>query len=298
MITDDELSKVEKDVVIQSLVDDPVKIIIKDLDGKSGSKIRPLEIAEKFIQVIDIKYFLIDPDVSSMSPFDGKKIRLEFYFNHMGLFFESEVIGFSKGYIIPFAESFYRIHKTEEKKSQQFYGTISFKTSDNKKTSIMCVPGKGYELFDLPSLHETPEDSTGVYDMLLADYPHHNAADEEMLFLLSASKYLTDDIELSVEPVEGTFYPLEIIYADDKRIVFGTHNEKNYIGLSRDYDFTLFINLALNSMIKRRINAKVNVEYKFDSAETGSCIYVCSFVDMKMEDRRYLYEHTTGILLG
>ena len=302
MITDKELSRCERDVVLQSMAEDMVDVTVKSKEFGAGYAMFPVAVNACNLRIENENELIIDISLKrSLEPFMETEVTVQFYFNHMGLCFDSVLKAHPEGYCIKIPNSVRRLEKPAEKKSWNFYGDISFTDENNRRTSVSCIPCSGYTLFDIPSWASVPDDireqTQEVSSQILQDYAIMRLSAGDTLFLINASRYVTENLVRDVEYVEGTFKPLEIIYIDDERIVLGTRDAVHPINIGSDYELNMYALLGSNSRIKRRLSVNIMVEYEYSSSVNGSCVFVCRFTSMQAEDRRYLYEKTAGSLL-
>lgn len=302
MITDNELSKIEREIVIQSLVDNPVNITCKAIDKTTSFAAFPVAINAVNLNVIDQGIIIIDEKVKGVISLINQRVRVEFYFNHLGLYFDSVIKNISNGTAIVIPSSILRIQKQIEKKNSELTAKISFLSQNNKKTEIQCYSDEKYSLFNIPSWSSVEEDILDncdlVYNQILQDYSIMGLKSGDGFFAINASRYLNLPFNQLYEPIEDSFKPLDIIYIDDERIILATHNKNHPINLASDYSMTIYSSLASNSRIKRKINVNIIVEYEYNSAVNESCCFFCRYTAIKPEDTRYIYEKIAGKIMG
>ena len=304
MITDKELSKVEREVVLQSIKKEMINITIKSREENNKFAVFPIALSAASLSIENNDTIIIKRNLKkTVEPFLDKIIRVEFYFNHMGLYFDSCMTESFRGYCISVPKSVFRMQKSVEKTSYNFYGSISYKDERGCETLINCVPQDFYALFESPSWIDISEEKTPdakiIFDQIMNDYSFMSLNCGDSMFIINICRYALEDASYSVEPVEGAFKPLDIIYIDDERVVLASREAKNApLNIGADYDLIMYSSIGSNSRLKRRIRVNIGIEYEFKSAVNGSCCFVGHYRTIKAEDHRYLYEKTVGKILA
>ena len=174
-----ELTRIERELVLQYLRDDNVPLTVTleekpeqaeaslvdsktDVPGKEkrvpASAVFPVAIPSSQIDVLKQGIILLKNPARTVQPFLGKQVRVQFYFNHLGLYFITEMKEFSQGLAIVVPSSIKRIPDVVTSSEYDFSGTVSFKT-EKSTVSIDCIPLNNYQIFVSPKWADIPEAS-------------------------------------------------------------------------------------------------------------------------------------------
>ncbi|MBO4404769.1 MAG: hypothetical protein J5780_05495 [Treponema sp.] len=321
MAESSELTKIERELVLQYLRDDnvPLTVTLEEKPEKPeaslvenkadsseenripASAVFPVAIKSEQIRVLDQGIILLKNSARSVLPFLGKKVRVQFYFNHVGLYFVTEMKEYSKGLAIVVPLSIKRIKTASLKNEYDFTAVISYKDRKGSDVKINCVPSLDFPLFVVPVWAQIKEESRKKAKELLERYvvqvkDKAACAVGNGVHLLSVVRFLTEENAAVTAEVDNLVPPLKVLYVDDKRIVLAGGKEAAFIQEGEPYSLEMSFMLASNRLIKRTINVDVTLEsvYEYSEGRSEKC-YSCLFKDMKMEDLRYLYERISGV---
>ena len=319
-----ELTRIERELVLQYLRDDNVPLTVTleekpekaetsmvdsrtDVPGKEKrvpvSAIFPVAISSGQIDVLKQGIILLKNPARTVQPFLGKQVRVQFYFNHLGLYFVTEMKEFSQGLAIVVPSSIKRIPDAVSKSDFDFSGTVSYVT-ENSTVNLDCIPLAGYRIFTPSKWNEIPESNQHEAKSLLERYVSEVKSGEASpigngLHLLSIVKYLTEKNVIQVESVEGRAMPFNVIYADDKRVVLAGGKGTENLVEGTSYNLNLVFVLAENRLLKRNVSIVCSVEniYRNENSPDLKCISL-RYDGLKEEDYRFLYERITGKKYG
>lgn len=313
-----ELTKIERELVLQYLRDDnvPLTVTLEDkpeqIEGElnsdktdfiseeekiSPSAVFPVAIPTAQMEVLDQGIILLKKSVRSFNEFLNKKIKVQFYFNHLGLFFTSVMKEYSKGLAIVIPSSIYRIPDLIQKKNFDFIAELSFNSNNDNKIKYDCFPRDNYRFFTNPRWNEIEIEKQVLAKSLLEEYVSEIKKSEEKTFdnglhLISVVRFLTEtNYNYNLQAVEGRVEPLEIIYTDNTKIVLSSF-KKDKLSNGCNYDLCFSFSIPENKNFKRIIELKASVVnvYSYEERET----YVLRFDEVKEEDNRFLYERING----
>lgn len=322
MAENNELTGIERELVLQYLRDDnvPVTVTLEEKPEKTEtdfadkktrlpekndriplSAVFPVAIKAEQMKVLDQGIILLKDNAKMADTFLDKTVRVQFYFNRLGLYFITTMKSYSKGLAIVVPKSIRRITDNASKNEYALSAVISFESDDKQKVSIDCISSEKYNLFAQPKWGDIDLDKQHKAKSYLEKFVAEAKTGAGLpigngVHLFPVCRYLTD---LNAAPVplsvEGRNTPLEIIYFDDKKAVLASRNKEDVLSLESEYSLSFTFTLEKNKILKRNVNVDCTVVNKYISQdeENVSC-YVCSFNNVKEEDVRFLYERATG----
>src|SRR5574344_1760540 len=322
MAEEKELTGIERELVLQYLRDDNVPLTVtleeKPLqtetevtddkarvpDSKErvpASAVFPVAIRSQQMTVLNQGIILLKNDVTTVQQVLGKTVRVQFYFNHLGLYFITTMKECSQGLAIVVPSSIKRVVDNPFKQEYELTATISFVSNDKSVVKIECVPSPRYQLFVQPKwgdieLEKQHEAKSYLERIVAQSRSGQSGSIGSGLHLFPVCRFLTDDsVEQTPAAVEGRCLPLTILFVDDKRIVLGSREKKEPLALEADYNIQLVFSLEANKLLKRTVSVTCSVEseYTADGDNTARC-FVCKFNAVKEEDVRFLYERAYG----
>lgn len=319
-----ELTRIERELVLQYLRDDnvPLTVTLEEkpeqmdaslVDSKTdvpqkerrvpASAVFPVAIPSSQIDVLKQGIILLKNPARTVQPFLGKQVRVQFYFNHLGLYFITEMKEFSQGLAIVVPSSIKRIPDPVAKNEYDFTGTVSF-TTGKSTVNIDCIPLDDYEIFVSPKWADIPEanqhEAKSLLEKFVADAKSGEGAPiGNGLHLLAVARYLTEKNVLQTESVEGRAMPFNMIFVDDKRVILAGGKGTENLAEGTDYNLNLLFVLAKNRLLKRNVSIECSVEciYRNDNSPDLKCISL-KYEHLKEEDYRFLYERITGKKYG
>lgn len=321
MTESNELTGIERELVLQYLRDDnvPVTVTLEDkpekietdfadektrLPEKSEriplSAVFPVAIKAEQMNVLNEGIILLKDNAKIADTFLNKPVRVQFYFNRLGLYFNTTMKAYSKGLALVVPKSIKRIKDSEYKKEYDLSAVISFTSEDRQKIGINCVSSEKYNLFTQPKWGDIDLDKQHKAKSYLEKFVAEAKTGAGLpigngVHLFPVCRFLTDKNAVNPQTVEGRSSPLEIIYFDDKKAVLASRNSEDELSLEAEYFLNLAFTLEKNKFLKRNVNVECSVVNKYVSDEEGNVhCYVCSFKNVKEEDIRFLYERATG----
>lgn len=329
MAQDKELTRIERELVLQYLRDDNVPLTVTleekpkqteteleknkvNLDSQEKiplSAVFPVAIPSKQIEVLNQGIILLKNPERSVQPFLGKTVRIQFYINRLGLYFITTMKKYSNGLAIVVPSQIFRVPDIVEKKDFDFYAELSFKTENNSSIIYDCFPLKNYILFTQPKWSQIEEENQLAAKNLLEKFVDEiktgNAEPlENGLQLLSIVRFLTERQNFVPESVEGRNKPFGIIYVDDKRMILSCENindcdNSNNFHLGAIFEISMFFTLSSNKLLKRKVDLQTYVEKIYDSPnDSNKKCFSLKFENLKEEDLRFIYERINGKVLS
>ena len=152
----DELNEMERNMVIQYVKTQDAQMTVileKDAfkeDGQEGP-VFPVGIPNEKLSVYPNGVFVFDYSVRAMEPFVDKNVRVQFYYNHLGLHFVSRLQRTQQGYAVIVPLKLRRIGEVRSWSRDDFSAIISYTVKGRQTVSLPCQPDKGFDLFTKPS---------------------------------------------------------------------------------------------------------------------------------------------------
>ncbi len=320
MAEEKELTGIERELVLQYLRDDNVPLTVTleekpaasevNMDGNktllplkseriSTGTIFPVAIKSQQMTVLNQGIILLKNDVKTVEEFLGKKVRVQFYFNRLGLYFITTMKECSQGLALVIPASIKRIPDIQQKQTYDFKARLSFISDSSTEVNIFCTPLEEYELFTTPKwgdiVLEKQKEAKAYLEKFVFD-SRQGKGDPvgNGVHLFPVVRFLTDNFS-STDAFEGRVKPLSILYVDDKKILLASRQKGNGMVFGAEYKLALEFTLKDNSLIKRVINTSCKVvnEYTKDNDENTQ-VFVCKYGTLKEEDKRFLYERVSG----
>ncbi|MBP5157489.1 MAG: hypothetical protein ILP18_06435 [Treponema sp.] len=296
MSTVGELNEMERNMVLQYVKSqDPQMTVALESGGSqdgTGPSF-PIGISCDKLSVYPNGVFVFDYSIRAIEPLVEKTVRVQFYYNHVGLNFVSRVQRTQQGYAVVVPLKLQRIGEIRSYSKDDFKAVLSYAVKGQKSVELPCLPDREFDLFSRPSWKSVePYIQSSVqqyYERFSYDL---GKQDEDISYLISVCRYITRPQE--TEAVEGTAKPYDIIYIDTSRVILGSRRgESSPLKLSSNYGIQMEFGVFATDFFKRVIKASVTVGDIF-SGKNGQKCFSCSFNGMKAEDERFLYEKFSG----
>lgn len=299
-----KLSGIERELVLQYLMDGNVPVTItpivpekveqKDAIHSVDSQIFPVAIMPEKITVEKSgKIYLENPPKNLNTNYDS--VRVEFYFNKVGLFFNSKLTSEKDKLVILLPNEIDRIKDVEEESKYNFSAILYFEYQGKKELNEKCVPWNEQELFNRPMWKSIPLENQKEAKSFLEAFVEEGKTHKNIgngLQLIPICNFLTFSEPVKVEAVQDRRKNLQILYVDHERIVFGVDNNTDY---KEETEFGLKLSFSIkNSPIISRdifVTFLINKIYRNDK-NNKRCLD-CVYTTIQEEDLRFLYEKTT-----
>ena len=303
----EKLSGIERELVLQYLMDGNVPVTLTPINEEKSSsdnevihplasQIFPVALKPEHIRVQKNGKIHLENPPHSVVGFAGKVVRVEFYFNRVGLFFTSLVDKDKKGLYILVPETLNRIKDIEEKSDYDFSAVLFFECNNKKDINTSCVPWENEILFSRPVWKTIPLENQKKAKEYLEKFVEKAKAQKNAgngLQLIPVCNYLTFEPEQKVQSIENRVLPLSILYVDHERIVLGTSNLQDNYEIGHEYGLKLCFSIKNSPILSRDIfvTCAVNNIYT-NNDSTRKCIDFV-YTTLQEEDLRYLYEKAT-----
>ena len=301
----DKLSGIERELVVQYLVDGNVPVTLSLFD-KSDSEFSEKTLTSNFFPVVikdnmNVKQsgiIIIENPPLSVMNFAGKKVKVEFYFNRLGLFFVTTLIAHDKSVQMTIPAEICRIKDVVEEKKYDFSAQIYYDLHNSEKIAANCVPWSKINLFTKPVWKDVPLENQKKAKSYLEKFVNLARTEKNIGYgiqLIPVCNFLTDD-KKDFESVENRKKDFVVLYIDNERIVLG--NEGNADNFSEGNEFGIKLSFSIKEgPVKSRdifVTARVNKIYQ-NEEKTHFCADL-KYTSIQEEDSRYLYEKSKNEL--
>ena len=299
------LTGIERELVLQYLIDGNVPVTLTPLEENTEkneekihpvtSRIFPVAIKGEHIHVQKNGKIVLENPPQSVQDFKSKRVKVEFYFNRVGLFFESNVTQTQEGLCLEIPDELNRIVDVEEEHLYDFSAVVYFDFKSKKDLNKNCIPWPIVELFDRPVWKSIPlenqKKAKSVLEKLVENAKiEHNAGNG--ILLIPVCNYLTFNTESKLESLENRVKPLEILYIDHERIVFGSEKTDEF-NENEEYGVKLIFSLKKGPVLSRDIFVTCIVNKIYTDEENKKCCIDMKYTTLQEEDMRFLYEKAT-----
>ena len=298
----EHLSGIERELVLQYLMDGNVPVTLtpmeKEADSNQGihsvpSKVFPVAIKGESIKVHkNGKIYLENPNQSVIG-FANKTVKVEFYFNRVGLFFISEVKEEKKALVLLLPDTINRIKDEEDVTEYDFSAQLYFECKNKKDINEKCIPWEHEQLFNRPVWKSIPLENQKLAKSYLEKFVEEAKIEKNAgngIQLIPVCNYLTYE-EKKMESIQDRKKPFVVLYVDHERIVLGHDGQTEYTP-GNEYGLKMSFSIKESPVLSRDIfvTCIVNKIYKIDDKK--ECIDFV-YTTIQEEDIRYLYEKAT-----
>ena len=299
-----DLTGIERDLVLQYLMDGNVPVTLTPIDESQlenkvhsiPSQIFPVALKPDHLKVHKNGKINLHNPPQSVLGFLDKTVKVEFYFNRVGLFFISKVTQEKNNLTIFIPKNISRIKEVVEEPEYDFSAQLYFEFKNKKELNFKAIPWDKEELFTRPVWKSIPLENQHKAKDYLESFVEIAKTEKNIgngLQLIPVCNFLTYQEAQNVQAMEDRKTPLYILYVDHERIVLGAKKTSEKLFENDEYGIK-FSFLIKNSPILSRdifITAKVNKIYinEDSSKECFDCIYT----NLQEEDLRFLYEKAT-----
>lgn len=301
------LTGIERELVLQYLIDGNVPVTITPVEETeqkdesdqikpASSAIFPVALKGEQIKVLEQGIILLTNPPKTVQNFQTKNVRVEFYFNRLGLFFDTELKEVKSGLALVIPSAIHRITELEKERPLDFSATLFYACNEKTDVHINCYPLENYRLFSKPVWSDVPEEIQHKTKAYLEEFIAHarkQGTAGNGLQLIPVCRYLAEAKE-KMQVVEGRVEPLDIIYTDYERIVFASTTSNMHLENGAEYALELTFPIESNVIKTRRMFLTCCVEALYQNDEKNFTTAVCRYTSIKEEDVRFLYEKSTN----
>ena len=303
-----KLTGIERELVLQYLIDGnvPVTVTPIDEDVENGdaihsltSQIFPVAIKGEHVKVKENGLILLENPPQAVVNFANKKVKVEFYFNRVGLYFISHVKETPEGLSLVIPDQIDRILDVVEDKKYNFSALIYFECKTRKDLNIKCVPYDGIELFVRPAWKTIPLENQKAAKELLEAFVKEAKVEKNAgngIQLIPVCKYLTEAKQGPVEAMEGRTKPLSTLFIDHERLVLGMESKLCTFFQNEEYGIKLIFSIKDSPVLTRDIFVTCMVNKIYRSTDNNLSCVDFRYTSIQEEDLRFLYEKATSSL--
>jgi hypothetical protein len=301
-----KLTGIERELVLQYLIDGNVPVTVTPIEDEAmadGEQVKPataalfpIAIKAEQLKVLEQGIILLTNPPQNVQNFIDKKARVEFYFNRLGLYFETTIKRIKAGLALVIPSSISRIQEAAASaRPTDISARLYFSVNQKTDVQIECVPAQGYQLFSKPVWKDIDEAAQAKAKEYLEGFIVHarqKGVAGSGVQLIPVVRYLAEKVS-RIESVQGRKEPLEILFINHERIVFG--QKAGNADLQDGTEYALEMSFPLpRPLTERKIFATCRVESNyFDEEKEFACV-VCRYTSLQEEDVRFLYEKGTG----
>ena len=311
-----ELTGIERQLVLEYLMDGNVPVTVTPIDRKessasakkngqesenvdsavpaSSSGVFPVALRAEQMTVLDQGIILLKNAPGAIKQFAGREVRVQFYFNKLGLYFVSQMKQVSSGLALVIPAKIERVADEQEEKPKSFSIILYYETGKkNQSLHIDCIPAAGYRLFENPRWSDVEEydqkKAKSYLEKIVISSREEKKNIGNGVHLIPVVRYLSHK-ENKQSSIEGRAVPPSVLYIDYERIVFGS--SKDNMILSEGCEYALKIGFPIESgpVKERSVYVTCTVDQLYTSEDSSRVCAVCRYTSIKEEDVRFLYE--------
>ena len=303
-----KLSGIERELVLQYLIDGNVPVTITPIDDATENEdvphlstvVFPVAIKPDNISVLKEGIILLKNPNSSVSNFEGKDVKVEFYFNRVGLFFVTQVKSVKAGLALVIPAEIQRIQDVEVVQKYDFSAILFYSVDSNKDINFKCFPADGFELFSRPVWSSIPLELQAKAKSYLEEYVEIAKKTKKAgngLQLINICRYMVFNTIEKIEAIQGKVKPFDILFVNHERIVLGYNkNDAIELDVGKEYALKMSFSLKDSSVVTRDVFVTFSVDNQYFSDDNKKICVDCSYTTLQEEDCRFLYEKATKTL--
>lgn len=303
------LTGIERELVLRYLLDGNVPVTITPFSDKENdsdkiknfdSAVVPVAFKAEDISVLKEGIILLKDSPESISKCVDNPVKVEFYFNRVGLYFVTMLKSVSSGLALVIPAEINRIPDVLVNKKYDFTAQLIVSVSNEGSTRFLCVPADGFELFTRPIWSSIELEYQRQAKKLLEEYVKEAKIKQKPgngLRLINICRYMVTPKIEKIEAVQGRVKPFDILFVNHERIVLGF--EKNAaFELSENAEYPVEIHFALKDTpsVVRKIFVTCKVDNLFKNDDGTRLAADCVYTMLQEEDCRFLYEKATSSL--
>ena len=267
---ENKLTSIERDLVIKYLVNgnSPLIFSVPDQKENNFAKSLPLVLKAEGVKIFDNGIIVLDENQQNLSEYEGARVKFNFYFNKIGLYFFSVLVKSANSnlYAVRIPHEIYRekdLDMASSVKNQKVKTVIFYQSGrESNRMNIVCKSKKNYELLEKSSWRER-------ITQFLSEY-------EEKILAVSGRKN-----------------PPYVIYLDSKKIIFAS--DSGEMILQNENEYAVELSFPIEGPVKeRKIFATFIVKNIIKSKSEKKLCAICDFTSLKEEDNRYLSDFASS----
>ncbi len=297
MSAESELNEMERNMVLQYVKTQDAQMTVcleQGAFGDGDALVFPIGIPNEKLSVYPNGVFVFDYSIRAIEDFVDRNVRVQFYYNHLGLHFVSRLQRTQQGYAVIVPLKLHRIGEVRTYSKDDFKAVVSYTVKGRQAVELPCLPDRDFDLFAKPTWKSVESYMQSAVQQYYERFSYDLGAKDgqDISYLISVCRYITRPQE--TEAVEGTVKPYDIIYLDSERVILGTRSgEASPLKISSSYRMEFEFGIFASDFFKRNIKADITVSDIY-SGKDGQRCFSCAFSDMKAEDVRFIYEKFSG----
>lgn len=308
MMEQKSLTGIERTLVVQYLTDGNVPVTLTPIEDSLNSdeiihsltsQIFPVAIKGEQVQISHKGEIVLENPPQAIKKFANKNVKVEFYFNRVGLYFISKVRDEEEGLVISIPPVIDRILDTVEEKKYDFSALIYFECKTKKELNIKCIPDTGLELFVRPAWKIIPLENQKSAKALLESFVEEAKIEKNAgngIQLVPVCKYLTETKAERVEAMQDRPEEPSILFVDHERLVLGMTSKACTFFKNEEYGIKLIFSIKKGPILTRDIFVTGIVNKIYRSTDGNLSCVDFKYTTMQEEDLRFLYEKATSTL--
>ena len=304
-----KLTGIERELVLKYLQDAKAPVTVTPLElnpetvvHSASSAVFPVALTAEKMTVLNQGIILLKNPPQAASAFEGKTVRVEFYFNGLGLCFVTKMTQVSSGLALVIPSEISRISETPVQKTNSFTAELSYKIGKGKDVKILCPASAGYRLFSKPVWSEIPlsdEANAKKYLEQFVSMAKSKTDGGYGIYLIPICRYLSSASNaVNIRALQNRAENPEVLYINHEFIVFANSAGKNSstkidFSAGMEFNLKLAFPLDIKPMAARDVLAKCFVHEVYKSSDDSKECAVCRLDLLKEEDVRFVYEMTT-----
>lgn len=302
-MNDVTLSGIERELVLQYLSDGNVPVTLSPLHERSDDKIFhpdsavfPVSLDSSTLLPSENGKIILKNPPESLREFVNRYVKVEFYFNRVGLYFTALVKNRenSTNMEMDFPKAIFRIKDEETKAYYDFSASIYF-DSKNGKIDVKCVPWINDLLFKRPVWKTIPLEKQTEAKSYLEEFVARSKIEGQTsngIHLIPICNFLTYSFQ-KIESVQNRVKPLFVLYVDHERIVIASEDGSFSFCEGEELAFKFSFVIKESPAVSRDMFVYAKVLKLFREREGRKICADCVFTSMQEEDLRFIYEKTT-----
>mgnify|MGYP007101882151 FL=1 len=261
-----ELTGIERQLVLQYLIDgnapitvSPALYVAKPSAQTDTTMIFPVALRAEQMHVLDQGIILLKDAPERMQKYVDTDVRVQFYFNKLGLYFITKLKRVSAGLALVMPSAIQRVTDVVAEKKHDMSAVLYYEAGKTPGgLHITCDFDEQYPLFGAQDWNDT------------------------------VARYLAaKTVETSA--LQGTLHAPTVLYLDHERIVFGADTPSMTLGEGTEYALRLAFPLP-KPLKAREVYVMCLVEQVLVSDDGKKKCALCRYTSIKEEDVRYLQE--------
>lgn len=298
-----KLSGIERQLVLQYLIDGNVPVTLTPISSDSTDQIKslssaifPIALKAEHIKVFENGKIYLENPPQSVIGFKGKKVKAEFYFNKVGLFFVSDVKESDEGLCITLPDEIDRIKDIEEEVNYDFSALLYYDLNTKTDINLKCIPWENEVLFTRPVWKSIPLENQSIARDYLEKFVEQAKIEKNAgngIQLIPICNFLTYKEIEKVEAFQNKTKPINILYVDHERIVFGIENDSFKFVQGCEYGLKMSYSIKNSPILSRDIFVTFSINKIYKNENNEKCCVDCRYTNLQEEDLRFIYEKST-----